>query len=191
MKKTLLTTTFLVAGAFSLLAQGLVSFYNDPYSWNNSVENGGAVNYLVLQQAWNGTIDTRVPVADATWSVQLYEGTSQTPNGARIPFYGTDWPGVWNAFADPNQGARTLSVAGGVQTMLSVGVFNAAGQEVVRSEQFAFTPSTSATPPPSDLLMSGLGTLNGGLGGIFVPEPSTVALGVLGLGALLLFRRRK
>lgn len=191
MKKTLLTTTFLIAGAFSLLAQGLVSFYNDPYSWNDSIENGGTVNYLILT-AWPGNSvspDTRVFVSDAAWSVQLYE--NGTARGGRVPFYGTDWPGVWNAFADPDgtQGIRTLGVAGGTATQLQLGIFNATGAEVLRTAAFGYTPPTSATPPPDALLMSGLASL--GPNGLVVPEPSTIALGVLGLGALLLFRHRK
>lgn len=175
MKKTLLTATFLFAGAFGLLAQGLVNFYNDPYSWNDSIENGGNVNYLVLSAP--GT-----PVSDATWTVQLFE--NGVARGDKIPFYGADWPGVWNAFADPLSGARTLGVAGGQSTSLQVAVFNATGAEVGRGPAFNYTPPTSPTPAPSDLLMANFR-------GFVVPEPSTIALGVLGIGALLLFRRRK
>jgi hypothetical protein len=179
MKKTLLTTTFLIAGAFGLLAQGtipgIVTFYNDPWSWNDSIENGGTVNYLILTAA--GT-----PVEDATWSVQLFE--NGTARGDRIPFYGVDWPGVWNAFADSNGGTRSLAANGGVATRLSVGVYDSAGTQLVLGPEFDYTPPNSPTPAPADLLMKNFR-------GFAVPEPSTIALGVLGLGALLLFRRQK
>jgi hypothetical protein len=57
-----------------------------------------------------------------------------------------------------------------------------------QSAPFAYTVPTSPTPPPTDLFMNNFAgfTVNQ------VPEPSTIALGLLGgLGTMLLFRRRK
>jgi hypothetical protein len=175
MKKSILTTTFLIAGAIGLLAQGVVSVDNNPYSFANSIESGGTENYLML--GYDG-----LPVVNSSWSVQLFEGT--TARGARLNFYGDAFPGVWDAASDPFGGARSLGVAGGVQTSLSIAVYDGAGTEIARSNPFNYTPPTSPTPAPTDLLMANFR-------GFQVPEPSTVALGVLGLGALLLFRRRK
>lgn len=179
MKKTILTATFLIAGAVGLLAQGLVAFDNNPYSFDDSIENGGAVNYLIEEAPG-------VPVVNTSWKVQLWE--NGVAIGAPIAFYGADFPGVWNASADaggdPLNGARTLNTARGTPTTLVVQVVDASGAELARSLPFAYTPPTALNPPPSDLLMKNFR-------GFVVPEPSTVALGVLGLGALLLFRRRK
>jgi len=179
MKKTILTATFLIAGAVGLLAQGIVAFDNNPYSFDDSIENGGAVNYLI-------STAPGVPVVNASWKVQLYENGVAV--GAPIAFYGADFPGVWNtasaAGGDPLDGVRTLNTVKGTTSTLTVAVLDQSGAELVRSTPFAYTSPTSATPAPSDLLMKNFR-------GFVVPEPSTVALGVLGLGALLLFRRRK
>jgi hypothetical protein len=173
MKKTLLTATFLVAGAVGLMAQGLVSLDNEPFNWVNSIENGGTEEYKIYQAPG-------VLVDSASWSAQLYENGN--PVGAAIPFY-SDYPGVIDIYSDPDTGARPLSVAGGTATMLEVWVFNS-GVFAGKSAPFSYTPPTSATPAPSDLFMNNFR-------GFVVPEPSTIALGVLGLGALLVFRRRK
>lgn len=55
-----------------------------------------------------------------------------------------------------------------------------------RSGLLNATLTTGATPPPT-LLGSGLTTFQVAP----VPEPSSIALGLLGLGAIVLFRRRK
>jgi len=179
MKKTILTATFLIAGAVGLLAQGIVAFDNNPYSFDNSIENGGTENYLI--QTAPG-----VPVVNSAWKVQLYENGAAV--GTPIAFYGDAFPGVWNASADaggdPLNGVRTLASARGATSTLQVAVLDASGGELARSTAFQYTSPTSLTPAPSDLLMKNFR-------GFVVPEPSTVALGVLGLGALLLFRRRK
>jgi hypothetical protein len=175
MKKLLLTTTFLVAGAIGLMAQGKVGFDNNPYIFADSIEVGGSVDYLVYSAPG-------VPVADATWTAQLFQDGVAV--GAQIPFYGDAFAGVWGAGVDPDAGVRSLNTAGGVAATLEVRVFDGTGAFLGASDPFQFTPSTSATPPPSDLLISNFR-------GFVVPEPSTIALGVLGLGALLLFRRRK
>jgi hypothetical protein len=78
MKKTLLTATFLVAGAVGLMAQGLVSLDNEPFNWVNSIENGGTEEYKIYQAPG-------VLVDSASWSAQLYENGN--PVGAAIPFY--------------------------------------------------------------------------------------------------------
>ena len=62
----------------------------------------------------------------------------------------------------------------------------AGGGVTGESLRFTYTTSSSPTPPPSDLVLLNLRAF-----ALNVPEPSTIALGVLGLGSLLLFRRRK
>lgn len=182
MKKTILTTTFLVAGALGLLAQGKVSFDNQPYNFSDSIENGGTVDYKVY---YPGGMNAGNEIMNPTWSAQLWQGGAAI--GSKIPFYAEadGAPGVWNTGADPDGtgGIRTLATAAGVQTTLEVKIYNDGGILMGTSAPFTFTPPTAATPPPEAFFMSNFR-------GFSVPEPSTIALGVLGLGALLLFRRR-
>jgi len=177
MKKTLLTATFLMAGMVGLMAQGLVGFDNNPYLFGNSVENGGTENYLVLDM-------TGAPVSDATWTAQLaYAGGQDI--GTAIPFYGAAFPGVWAAGVEADLGVRTLNVPNGTASgPLVVKIFDGGGNLLATGPEFTHTPIVSTPPSGTDTLM-----LN--FRGFQVPEPSTVALGVLGLGALLMFRRRK
>jgi hypothetical protein len=174
MKKLLLTTTCLIAGAVGLLAQGIITFDNNPFYFPDSVELGGAVDYKIYEAPG-------VPVAQASWRAQLFEGG--VARGATLPFDLT-FPGVLSTANDPSFGNRALGVAAGVQTTLIVSVLDGTGKVLGSSLPFTYTPPTGATPPPDAFYMANFR-------GFVVPEPSTVALGVLGLGALLLSRRRK
>jgi hypothetical protein len=172
MKKLILTTTFLVAGVIGVMAQGPVNFSNSPFDY------GDGIDRLVYED-----IGMTIPVGNATWQAQLEEnvGGVWTPVGGPTPFLGdvggTFTAGIWQFVG------RSLNVAGGVETQLRVAVLDQ-GNVLATSDPFAYTPPTSTTPPPSALLMTEFRAFG-------VPEPSTIALGVLGLGALLLFRRRK
>jgi hypothetical protein len=182
MKKLILTSTFLVAGAICVFAQGKIGFDNQVYNFSDSIENGGPIDYKVY---YAGGMNPGNEIVDPAWSAQLWEG--DTAVGAKIPFYSVadGAPGVWNTGVDPDSGIRTLSVPGGTAANnLTVKIYDPAGNLAGTSGVFSFTPSTSSTPPPDAFLMSNFR-------GFSVPEPSTVALGVLGVGALLLFRRRK
>jgi len=171
MKKTILTTTFLIAGAIGVLAQGAINFSNSPFDYTDGIDR------LVYDA-------TGAPIGDSSLSAQLYEdvGGTWTAVGAPTPFLGsvggTFTLGIWQFIG------RTLNVPGGTQTTLQVGVLDAGGAVLATSDPFTYTPPTSASPPPSDLVMVNFRAFT-------VPEPSTIALGVLGLGALVLFRRRK
>jgi len=57
-----------------------------------------------------------------------------------------------------------------------------------RSNPLNITLTLAPTPPPS-LVSAGLNQF--GVSPAVVPEPSSIALGLLGLGAVVLFRRRK
>jgi len=172
MKKTILTTTFLIAGTVGMLAQGLVNFDNAYWNYDNSIELGGTENYSIFYA------DGVTGVDNTLWSAQLWEVNPPRAVGTAEFFSGT--PGVWN-------GAEKgpLSVAAGVPIALEVRIYNEAGAMVGKSPTpFIYTMGTSIPPGALDTQMK---TFRG----FAVPEPSTVALGVLGLGALLLFRRRK
>lgn len=174
MRNALFSFVLLLSGMSVAWPQGKVAFDNNPINFDDSIERGGTINYLICDE-------TGLPTVRTDWSVQLYENGNE--RGARIPFYGTTFPGVWNVSADSDGGTRILSVPGGTRTTLSVGIFDEHGSELVRTWSFYYTPPVSAMPSPWELLMTGFR-------GTCVPEPTSVALGLLGLGAVLIARRR-
>jgi hypothetical protein len=174
MKKLILSTTFLIAGTFSILAQGLVDMSNAPWeAWPETTPP----DRLIYVDVVGGTL-----VSDASWTAQLFEnrGGNFVALGNPVNFFGAGLEGI---FANDGT-ARALSVGVGQTTQLQVRVFNGTGALLGQSLPFNHTVVASIPPSPSDTLMVGLRAFA-------IPEPSTVALGVLGLGALLLFRRRK
>jgi hypothetical protein len=182
MKKLILGTTFLVAGSFSLLAQGMCDFSNQPWeAWPAGTENKDRLVYM------GGTPGAFVdPIADPTWSAQLvqYVGGSWEKLGTPQPFYGAGLEGIWAYDGTKlNVTAAPVDVGGKLQNV-AVEIYNGTGGFVARSPGFVYTKANSSPPSPTDTLMVNFSAFA-------VPEPSTIALGVLGLGALLLFRRRQ
>lgn len=175
MKKLLLTATFLVAGSFSMLAQGLLDFSNAPWeAWSDP-----SVDRLIYYA------DGSTPIDDATWSAQLMNASDPAnlvAIGDPAFFFGAGLEGIWaNDGVQRNAAVSTLAVAifDGAGNMLAWG-----GGAGGVGTTFEYTKGNSIPPSPTDTLMINFR-------GFAVPEPSTIALGVLGLGALLLFRRRK
>jgi len=181
MKKLILSTTFLIAGTFSILAQGLVDFSNAPWeAWPEA----SPPNRLIYLGA---TIATGQPIADAAYTAGLFEnrGGTWTQLGDRLPFFGAGLEGIIAGDGIP----RVLGVAQSVATTLQIRVYDPTGKElnvIDGANTFAYTQGASVPPSPTDTLFVNMRAFS-----VIVPEPSTVALGVLGLGALLLFRRRK
>jgi hypothetical protein len=183
MKKLILSTTFLIAGTIGLLAQGtlaVVDFSNA--NWEAWPETSPPDRFIYL-----GSIAPGNAIGDAAFTAALYEnvGGTWTKLGNSIPFYG---PGLEGIFASDGF-QRTLSVAPLVATTLQIRIYDPSGAELSVSQGVNTFPYTQAIsqpiPSPTDTLMVNLRAF------AVVPEPSTIALGVLGLGALLLFRRRK
>jgi len=180
MKKAILTTTMLVAGALGLMAQGVVNFDNSWWNFDDSIEMGGTKDYAIYAAPG-------VPVSAATgWSAQLWE-LPDTWNGLQNPTnlhtdrisFNPDFPGyILGKEVGP------LKVPIGTNTLLAVRIFDAAGSQLAEGPSFVYAHKLSTPPGALDTLMVNFKSF-------VVPEPSTVALGVLGLGALLLFRRRK
>lgn len=118
---------------------------------------------------------------------QLYvsEGGSLTPlqptTGFRVQAGG-------EAYLSPQ--AVTVPGNAGTPVQLVLRVFQGASYDtaLVRGETAAFS-ATPALAPAVPGNLTGLGT--GSLRLEAIPEPSTYALAALGLGALVLFRRRK
>jgi hypothetical protein len=182
MKKLILATTFLAAGVVSLLAQGTarVTPSNDPALFGDSQDR-------LIYNRFIGD-----PIKADNWTVQIEEnrGGVWTPLGAKLTLL-SDFGGAYPQYAGQfwtDGTLRQLNVNIGQQTSLRVVVFDGTGALMPgNSGPFNFTHKDSSPNPPSasDTLMFNLPAFAA------VPEPSTIALGVLGLGALLLFRRRK
>lgn len=171
MKKLILSTTFLIAGTFSILAQGLVDFSNAPWeAW----PDGGTVDRYVYTDTIGGT-----RVSDPTWTAALFEGDTKLGDSVQF-FGGGGFEGIFAA--DGVQ--RVISVPQLGVTSLEVRIYNASGTLLGTSAPFQYTHAASVPPAGGDTVMVNFRAFA-------VPEPSTIALGVLGLGALLLFRRRK
>jgi hypothetical protein len=184
MKKLILSTTLLFAGAISVLAQGtvaVVDFSNAPWeAWPEPTPPDRAI--------YVGSVAPGNAVPSAEWTAALFElrGSTWTKLGDSIPFFGAGLEGIVNQ----DFIKRELSVAPLVQTRLQIRVYDGSGAELppatAGANEFNYTMAVS-TPiaSPTDTLMVNMRAF------AVVPEPSTIALGVLGLGALLLFRRRK
>lgn len=193
MKKLLLLAGFLVATT-SVFAQGMVSFANTSTTLirTNDLTSGLAGN---------------ISGAAGAFHIELLvapQGTSVAPDGALGP-----WSIIASATNSPSLAGRffggtvtnTLTSAGGpmavmVRAWLSRGgegsydaAPNSRGQSGILQLAGSGNPNPPATPASA---IFGAGLLQG-----FdvvvqpVPEPSSIALGLLGLGALALIRRRK
>jgi hypothetical protein len=158
------------------MAQGEMDFSNAPWeAWPDAIDR------LVYMP------DGTTPVSDASWSARLVQnvGGAWQPVGDAVFFFGPDLPGIWAADGvkrNPTVATVAVEIYDGAGAMLYRGGGADAGQ--AQRASFQYTRANSIPPSPTD-------TLPVGLRAIIVPEPSTIALGVLGLGALLLFRRRK
>lgn len=179
MKKVILSTTFLIAGTLGILAQGLVDFTNDDTAaWPDAIDR------FVYEDFVGGT-----RVRNSEWKARLFEVGNPVALGDAVNFYGS-FPGYEGIYEGifPNDGTkRVVGVAQGVSTMLQVAIYDGQDRLLATSPAFEYThkiPPVGQLPAFSDTLMVNFRAFA-------VPEPSTVALGVLGLGALLLFRRRK
>jgi|SaaInl7_100m_RNA_FD_contig_101_514929_length_1209_multi_62_in_0_out_0_2 hypothetical protein len=163
--KNLLLAALCVAATLSASAQGTVNFANI----------GGGVNAPVTGP--DGLLG-----AGFTAQLQLADGTNV---GDPANFLAN---GLFSG------GTRTVAgVAGGSAANLQVFVSNADGSISGTSGQITVTlANPNAVPvPETPAALAGLSAFNavGGAGNV-IPEPSTIALALLG-GAALLLRRRK
>lgn len=177
MKKLLLVTVACAATALTGFAQpdGVVNF--------NTRTAGAVVT----------DIDNN-PVG-AGYLGQLLWGTDQgslAPVGTATEFY---TGGIASRKGTVSGGAVTIAGAGDVAGFMALIVWDgslgsyeeaiAAGGQTGMSAPFAITP-TAPPNPPVDLI--GLESFQ--LSSEVIPEPSTFALGLLGIGALMLRRRK-
>jgi len=188
MKKFILSIA-LAACAASTFAQGTITF-----------QNNGAIFV-------DSTIDRKVYVGQVggagltgtNWAAQLWYDTG---NGLRSLDTSTrlfrpattSLPGTWNTAPTATLTFPDLAINGTAQLQVRVwdiqkfatfAAASASGRDFGSSELFAYTVPASGSAASASTL-NGLRAFS-----VVVPEPSTIALGVLGLGSLLLFRRKK
>jgi hypothetical protein len=199
MKKLILTAVAVVA-SLNLYAQGTVAFQNASGSLVLNGRTGASVAFadgIVAALYW-------APTTDANNMRQILNGPS-TDVASRTDVGKVSTSLVPGRFLG---GTRTTGTetAGGAQAWFQVrawelaygGTYEAAvaapaqnGRLALRGESNKFLSSTGnpgGTPPTAaiNLATSGLQGFT-----VVVPEPSVIALGLLGAGALLLLRRRK
>ena len=181
MKKLLLLSGLMVA-ALGVYAQGTVNFAN----------GAAGVSAPIRDDRQNPSVLAQGPGFQA----QLYVGPAGTVSSALLTTNGVS--GAPQAFAANPPGfffGGTRSIAGSAEgTTLTMQVrawatsagssWEAAGP-AARGESNLIQVSLGGIGPTPNMV--GLQSFGVGI----VPEPSSIALGLLGLGAIVLFRRRK
>jgi len=190
MKKLLLLATCLLV-AVGAYAQGTVNFAN----------GGAGVN----APATNGNTGTLAAPANGTFYAMLYVGASGSLStdlstngvGGGAAQIGTTSAGYFFG------GTRTITTfAPGTAITAQVRVWSSAAgatwESIAGADSTTRSGAGYATSPLFNVTLGGNGIPNPNLVGMGpgfivapVPEPSSIALGLLGLGAVALIRRRK
>jgi len=196
--KNILILTFLVAGAALGYSQGTVTFQNNPSAFSSTNVAAGANGHA--DRLVYGT-DNATPLLGTNWVAQLYYnvGAGQAETSLHIISGDTATPfragpaggGIWNG-----GGSKVFpDVGNGVTATLQVRVWDGAlfptgyaaavagGGVTGKSAPFSYAPPV---PPANNTGMDNLQSFT-----LQVPEPSTIALGILGAASLLIVRRRK
>jgi len=197
MKKALLALAA-VAMVASTYAQGTIDFMNR----NIPGPNGGA-NYNVPLWSHGKAGTQGGGVLPGGVTVGLFESAAAT-TPLVTSLLRTDTPANGAFFATSSQTATTSQPAGSTPTLVvrawqtSAGSFAAAKSGAGQWGEWSFTSQPLGGTPPGGGLpvptpgMTGWGPVSGaGFELNDVPEPGTIALGVFGIGALGLLRRRK
>jgi len=198
MKKLLLLAVLSLGTAVSGWSQGVVAFNNTGANtnwrlWTNNVS--GSASNLMANQAGHYTIGFYAgAVGTAEGSLELV-GTVGNVGVAPGRFTGVS-PFTLNGYAPGtpiNFQLRAWSVAGGSSYATALSTIEGGNLDIAIgvSTIGTVTPGTSGSPAPP-IFGTAVGLLTRGFGvAPIVPEPSSIALGLLGLGAIALFRRRK
>jgi hypothetical protein len=198
MKKLLLLAAIMVGTAASVSAQGTVAFNNLGNTnwriWTNSFTGQGS-NLMSSTLANGYRIGLYVAQTNVGSSFELAGTAGNTaPFGPGFFQGGSPFtlPAGYAGGTPINFQLRAWSFAGGgsFETALSAAASDPLGIALGQSLIGTVTPA-GAGSPPSALFGTTAGLLTRGFGVAPVPEPSTIALGLLGLGAIALFRRRK
>jgi hypothetical protein len=123
----------------------------------------------------------------------VIDGAAATQVGGTAAFRAatTSQPGTWvgstRTVVGPAQGTTlNLQVRAWDAAFSSMEAAQAAGKGWGQSATFTFKDALSAPPAPGDIVMANFT----GFSITQIPEPSTIALGALGVAGLLFFRRK-
>jgi len=184
--KKLIPVIALLIGASGAFGQGIVAFRND--------------NLTAPPDRLVRGSDMTTPLTGTTFAAQLLYGTDPAslqphPTLAYFRAPTTSSPGTWSG------GNRTLTGAGGVGTTiwLQVVAWDAGSARTVtydqaraqgglwgQSQVFSYVQALSNPPNPTeDTKMMNFAGFS------LIPEPSVIGLGLIGIGALFMLRRRK
>jgi hypothetical protein len=193
MKKTLIACAVLLSAITASFAQGTVNFANTSTTLITTNTPTGSGNMAGLNQYRIGLYVGALGTAESSLSLAGY-GTN-SPIAGRMNANGA------GSFTLPSPGYPTS-----VQIAFQVRGWSL-GSGTSYEEAFAAgaltgTSALGVTTPGGGLVLPGLifgdGSTDangnrtvGGFAMTVVPEPSSIALGLLGLGAIALFRRRK
>jgi len=190
--KKLIPVIALLIGAYGAFGQGVVNFRNENLQ--------GLPGDRLIRMP-----DMTTPVIGTTYAVQLFYGTdpaSLTPHTVLAYFRASLTPGTWSG------GNRTFSniaappqppPSSGPIVWMQVRAWDAGSARNVTYDQarasgglwgqsVLYSYQQMASSPPdatNDTLMRNF------LGFSLVPEPSVIGLGLIGIGALFMLRRRK
>ena len=193
--KKLLLTALCLGTALSAFAQGTLTFANNIASRGTNAAGGGFP-----------------PAGSTAFAAGLYWVTPRTAEGSLqlLPAANGGVTTTWNATSAGlyNGGLATFPVVGGTQIALQVRVWvagfasyeasraanpTAGGKGNIQLITLGNAPSIPVNTPPADMTAP-TGATDTTLTRLLIspiPEPSSIALGLLGLGAIVLFRRRK
>jgi hypothetical protein len=180
MKKLLITTASMMLVAVSTYAQGTINFANLVISGG-----GRVVDAPIRDSAGN-------LASGAGFQAQLYARAVGGPNFEAVGAAANFLTGTGAGYFLP--GTRTYAgVAAGASAEIQVRAWQVSSgatweNATVRGNSAPITIPTggNGSPPAPPALLTGLASFQ------IVPEPSTIALGIIGgLGTLMLIRRRK
>lgn len=195
MKKLLATLAVTTLLALSASAQGLFAFSNIGSGFSNPITDASGA--LCIGAGYSADYIYQVGSLD---QAAFNAGTSIAPLGSTPKSFSTLTAGKING------GNQSLAGLGGVTITVQVRAWKNETINGVLINSYALASKTvgaqygqsalftivladgSTTPPAPATLMTGMNAFQLQL--VTVPEPSTIALGVMGLGALLLRRRK-
>jgi MYXO-CTERM domain-containing protein len=199
--KQLVPLTVVVAGALSGFSQGIVQFQNSATFLTPDVPAGSERLVYGLGSPLNST--TGIKLVGTNYVVELYVGPASTTDYSSL----TPLASSISRFRDvgsPNAGKwGSTTLSGGFNSQIDLGVpigtvvtlgvrmwdlrdsptFTTVGFHG-QSQLFSFTAADPASLP-STWVMEGFQSW------ALIPEPSAIAVGLLGVAGLLVIRRRK
>ena len=193
MRKIIALAAVIVAGTLAGQAQGVIK--NSNYSFDIGSEQPVYLS------------DGATPVTGSSYVAQIWSGGAALSNPAPFLDAGLGFDGAWNA--DPSEysdGVAVPGVAAGADATVQVAVWDAgtyasladaqasgAGDAWGISSEFTVTLGSPATdgPPPSPAVPANMVNFTSFSLMPVIPEPTTIALGLMGLGLVALRARKK